>query len=110
MSVGPMGMAGSVAGGLPQIRSADAGRAETESSDQARKSKSDRQAEAAAGVGETAEDEKASDRDADGRRLWEAIPERASESDEANADATPEGTPRSKDPTGTSGGQLDLSG
>ena len=110
MSVGPMGMAGSVAGGLPQIRNADAGRAEKESSDQTRQATSDRQAEAAAGVGETAQDEKASDRDADGRRLWEAMPQQADEPDDAKEDAKPEETPRSKDPTGTSGGQLDLSG
>ena len=110
MSVGPMGMAGSIAGGLPQIRTADAGRAEKESADQTRQTKSDQQAEAAAGVGETAQDEKASDRDADGRRLWEAMPEQASESDEAKEDAKPEEIPRSKDPTGASGGQLDLSG
>ncbi len=109
MSVGPMGMAGSIAGGLPQIRSADAGRAEKETTDQARQTTSDKQAEAAAGVGETTQDEKASDRDADGRRLWEAMPEQAKDADEAADDATPE-TPQSKDPTGTSGGQLDLTG
>ena len=110
MSVGPMGMASSVAGGLPQIRSADAGRAEKQSADQARQTKSDQQAEAAAGVGETTQDEKASDRDADGRRLWEAMPEQAAEADEAVGEAKTQEAPQSKDPTGTSGGQLDLSG
>ncbi len=110
MSVGPMGMAGSIAGGLPQIRSAETGRAEKETTDQARQTKSDQQAEAAAGVGESTEDEKASDRDADGRRLWEATPEQTTESDEAVGDATAQEAPLSKDPTGTSGGQLDLTG
>lgn len=110
MNVGPMGMAGSIAGGLPQIRSAEAGRAEKQSADQARKTASDQKAEAAAGVGETAQDEKASDRDADGRRLWEAIPEHESAQDEATEEPEPQETPRSKDPTGSSGGQLDLNG
>ena len=110
MSVGPMGIAGSIAGGLPQIRSADTGRAEKDAADQARQTKSDRQAEAAAGVGETAQDEKASDRDADGRRLWEAMPAPEGEPDEAIEDGKPKETPRSKDPSGASGGQLDLSG
>ena len=111
MSVGPMGMAASsIAGGLPQIRTAEAGRAEKQSADQARQTKSDQKAEAAEGVGETAQDEKASDRDADGRRLWEATPESTPESDERLDEAkTPEAS-QSKDPTGTSGGQLDLTG
>ncbi|MBC8350955.1 MAG: hypothetical protein H8E66_03155 [Planctomycetes bacterium] len=110
MSVGPMGVAGSVAGGLPQIRSADAGRAEKQSADQARQVKSEQKAESAAGVGETAQDEKASDRDADGRKLWEAGPEPEAEPNEATDGEKSQEVPRSKDPTGASGGQLDLSG
>lgn len=110
MSVGPMGMAGSVAGGLPQIRSAETGRAEKQSADQARQTKSEQKAESAAGVGETAQDEKTSDRDADGRKLWEAPTEQADEANEAAEDAVAHEPPQSKDPTGTSGGQIDLSG
>ncbi|MDA1053721.1 MAG: hypothetical protein O3C40_25000 [Planctomycetota bacterium] len=110
MSVGPMGMAGSVAGGLPQIRSADAGRAEKQTADQARQTKSDQKAEAAAGVGETTQDEQASDRDADGRRLWEATPGANAEPEETTEELKAQEAPQSKDPTGASGGQLDLSG
>ncbi|HUG66901.1 MAG TPA: hypothetical protein VMM76_04055 [Pirellulaceae bacterium] len=110
MSVGPMGMAASVAGGLPQIRSADAGRAEKQSADQARQTKSDQKAEAAEGVGETTQDEKASDRDADGRRSWEAMPEQTAEPEDMVDEAKTPKIPQSKDPTGTSGGQLDLHG
>lgn len=110
MSVGPMGLAGSIVGGLPQIRSAEAGRVEKQSADQARQTKSDQKAEAAEGVGETTQDEKASDRDADGRRLWEAMPEQAPKSDELSEDTKLREAPQSKDPTGTSGGQLDLRG
>ena len=110
MSVGPMGMAGSIVGGLPQMRNADAGRAEKQTADQARQTKADQQAEAAAGVGQTVQDEKASDRDADGRRLWEGRPEPTAESEEAVDEAKAQQAPPSKDPTGASGGQLDLSG
>lgn len=110
MSVGPMGVAGSIASSLPQIRSADVGRAEKESADQARQLKSAQQAEAAAGVGETAQDERASDRDADGRRLWETPPQPTTESDEAKEDLNAEETTRGKDPTGASGAHLDLCG
>lgn len=110
MSVGPMGVAGSVAGGLPQIRSAEAGRAEKQSADQARQAKSEQKAEAAAGVGETTQDEKASDRDADGRRLWEGTSGPTTEPEETVEEATAQEPPQSKDPTGASGGQLDLSG
>ncbi|MCA9119758.1 MAG: hypothetical protein H6822_34600 [Planctomycetaceae bacterium] len=110
MSVGPMGMAGSVAGSLPQIRSADAGRAEKQAVDQARQTQSDHKAESAAGVGETSQDEQASDRDADGRRLWEAPLNETNNggtNEEANENLQ---VPQSRDPTGTSGSQLDLSG
>lgn len=110
MSVGPMGLAGSIVGGLPQIRSAEAGRVEKQSADQARQTKSDQKAEAAEGVGETTQDEKASDRDADGRRLWEAMPEQSAKVDEPSEGALTQKASQSKDPTGTSGGQLDLTG
>ncbi|MEO8497326.1 MAG: hypothetical protein ABI614_19825, partial [Planctomycetota bacterium] len=74
-----------------------------------RQTKSDQQAEAAAGVGETTQDEKASDRDADGRRLWEAMNKQAGEPDDAD-EVKSKQAPLSKDPTGASGGQLDLTG
>lgn len=110
MSVGPMGMAGSVAGGLPQIRTADAGRAEKQSADQARQTKSDQKAESAEGVGETTQDEKASDRDADGRRMWEGTQNAEANTNDVTEESKQNETPKSKDPTGASGGQLDLSG
>jgi hypothetical protein len=105
-----MGIAGSIAGSLTQIRNAEAGRAEKQTTDQTRQTKSDQQAEAAAGVGETTQDEKASDRDADGRRLWEKMSEQPPESDEAVSDSQTQEVPLSRDPTGTSGRQLDLTG
>ena len=62
--------------------------------------------EKASGIGQTQEDNESSERDADGRRLWEgqgkkkAGPEAAAEAAERKA----------KDPTGMSGNALDLTG
>ena len=71
--------------------------------------KSDLQAEKAAGIGETDGDEHdANERDADGRRPWE-IAARAKKTD---ADQSAESPPprQSKDASGAAGGQLDLTG
>ncbi len=62
------------------------------------------------GVGRTEKQEKASDRDGDGRRMWEGQREKETEPDEATPEATTREAPKSKDPTGSSGGKLDLSG
>lgn len=111
--MGPLGMASSVAGGLPQVGNADAERVQKQAADQARQAQTDQKAEAAAGVGETEQDQETSDRDADGRRLWEGSQRDDDSGDETSADTNPDATgsrPRSKDPTGMSGGNLDLSG
>ena len=63
----------------------------------------------AAGVGETEQDEQASDRDADGRRLWE----KPATSDQQPADEeSPPQTdrPAGRDPHGQCGQHLDLQG
>ena len=71
MSIGSLGIVGSLAGtALPQ-RAAEAERAERETTDQDRAAEASQQAENAAGIGQTEEDSQASERDADGRRLWE---------------------------------------
>ncbi|HYO25992.1 MAG TPA: hypothetical protein VEQ85_13700 [Lacipirellulaceae bacterium] len=64
------------------------------------------QSEKAAGVGTTDADQGADDRDADGRRLWEAPQQKTKSADPAEAE--PER--RVKDPTGVSGTALDLTG
>ena len=107
MSMGPLGMASSVAGGLPQARAADADKTQQQASDQTRQANSSEKAEQAAGVGETEEDEQASDRDADGRRLWEGDPQADTPDTEPPSD---DKTPQSRDPSGARGGNLDLSG
>jgi hypothetical protein len=72
----------------------------------ARQAAAARQAENAAGIGRMDQDEATSDRDADGRRLWERPPTGQGQ-DEDDAGQTP---PANKDPTGQAGSQLDLSG
>ena len=110
MSVGPLGMIGSAAGTpLSQAKGSDADKASHDAANQARESKAAQQAEMAAGIGQTEHDEQASDRDADGRRVWE-IGEQEQQNEAADEQPTTENLPHSKDPTGRSGNQLDLSG
>lgn len=108
MSIGSLGVLGSVSTGqLQQTRGAESDRAIQDAQTQAREVDAARQAEAAEGIGQMSEDEKTSDRDADGRRLWER-PERRKSNDEP--EPLPDNLPRSIDPTGESGGNVDLSG
>ncbi len=109
MSMGPLGMAGSVAGGLPQAHNAATERTSQQASDQARQASSEQKAESASGVGETEQDEQASERDADGRRLWESAGDER-QAGEGDGSSPTQDHPQSKDPSGTSGGNLDLSG
>jgi hypothetical protein len=107
MSIGPLGTIGSLAATpLPQ-RVAEVDKAERETTDRARAAQGERAAEAAAGIGETEEDSQASERDADGRRLWEAPPAKVSAEETSAVDASPQ---LSKDPSGESGSELDLVG
>jgi hypothetical protein len=109
MSVGFTGLAGSVAGSqLPQVKGTDVERSQNEMLSQARQVRAAEQSESAAGVGQTEEDQETSDRDADGRRLWEAPP--GNRPDPAPEAAEAGFGPRSKDPTGERGQNLDLSG
>ena len=111
MSVGPLGMAGSVAGThLAQSSGSDNDRAAQDATASARKAATDLHAEKAAGIGETEQDEGASDRDADGRRLWEAGPEEENAADKPTEAQTSGEPHQSRDPTGQCGNTLDLSG
>jgi hypothetical protein len=109
MSISSLGLIGSLATSpLPQ-KGADTDKAVRGAADQAREVEAARQAEAAAGIGETEEDSQASERDADGRRLWEAPPEKREEDGEPPT-AESSATLLGKDPAGEAGGQLDLLG
>lgn len=108
MSIGPSsGLAGSVAGSpLARASSSESDRASQEVGAQQRQVNSEKKAESAAGIGETdGENNEASDRDPDGRRLWEEIPGGEAESDGTQKDPT-----HGKDASGQSGNLLDLSG
>ncbi len=110
MSVGSMGIVGGVAGTpLSQVRiHADRAREATAAHEQ--RVESDAKAEDAAGIGRTdGENHDTNERDADGRRLYEAPSEAASR--EHDPAATPTGdAPHAVDPTGAAGSQLDLTG
>ena len=109
MSIGSLGVIGSVTTGqLQQARSADADKAAQDARDHGNHVDSAQKAEDAAGIGKTNEDEGASDRDADGRRLWEQIQHGEDKSDSPTEEPT--APPLSMDPTGQAGGNLDLTG
>ena len=110
MSVGPMnGVLGSAAGApLSQTAGSEKERAAKDSSATQRQVTNDLKAEQAAGIGQTEGDEGPSERDADGRKLWENGPE-SNSSKEAPTEET-EPPKQAKDPTGESGSALDLTG
>jgi hypothetical protein len=109
MSVGSLGFFGSVAATPAAQRGADAERVQQDTIRQQGDAKSELQAEKAGGIGETDGDEHdTNERDADGRRPWEIAP-RAKKAD-ADQKSEPAPSRQSKDATGTTGGQLDLTG
>lgn len=112
MSMVPLGgILGSVAGGaLSQSAGSEAERAQRESSAQRGHVDGDQRAERAAGIGETEHDQESTERDADGRRLWEQT-NRNAKTDSADGEPSVANQGRqSKDSTGQSGTQLDLTG
>jgi hypothetical protein len=104
------GVSNSAAGAsLAQTKGSDIQRGQQDSSVQQRLVFSETRADSAAGIGETdGQDHETADRDADGRRIWEKA-SKAKQGDPATDDAA-EIAQRSKDLSGQSGGQLDLSG
>lgn len=109
MSVGSLGLLGSIAGApLAQSKGSDIDKAKADTNHQTRAVESVNRADAAAGVGVTQGDTETSDRDADGRRLWEVGPDKKKLDDSSDSNTT--APPPAKDPTGQSGTHLDLSG
>lgn len=110
MSVGPMTSLLASAAGVPLAQQEnEVDRAQTEKVAQQRARDSQIQAEKAAGIGETdGENHETNDRDADGRRPWELqIEHPADQSDPA---APGRRVRKSRDASGESGQQLDLTG
>src|SRR3954468_5695942 len=103
MSIASLGIVGGLASTTAPQRAAETDRAERQSVDQARTADASERAENAAGIGQTEEDSQSSDRDADGRRLWEKqYCAKPNEQPAAILDAT---IPLAKDPSGACGGQ-----
>jgi hypothetical protein len=90
MSIGPAaGIVGSAAG-APLAQAQGSEKAERVAASAARRQlQSEALAEKASGVGTTSEDQQAADRDADGRRPWEAEEKDASRDEKANRSAPP---------------------
>ena len=108
MSIGSLGIIGSLAGtGLAQ-KGPEADKVQKEATDRSRQADAELRAESAAGIGQTEEESQASERDADGRRPWE-VPARKKE-DEAAAEEAGASPSAVKDPSGDRGTLLDISG
>ncbi|MCU0877610.1 MAG: hypothetical protein MUF06_07495 [Pirellulaceae bacterium] len=112
MSIGSLGIIGSLASSpLPQ-RTVAADQAQSDSAGQSREAQSELKAEAAAGIGRTEEDAQSSERDADGRRPWEFSSHgQSGEGDspsEQPSSSSSDDPPRSTDPNAEAGGSLDL--
>jgi hypothetical protein len=107
MSVGSLGgLIGSAAGvPLSQAGGSETERTSRDTAAQQRAADGAARSEKAAGIGTTEQDQEASERDADGRRMWEAPP------DKQHPDDTSAGAERqSRDTTGHCGTHLDLTG
>jgi hypothetical protein len=104
------GTIGSAAGApLSQTTGSETERTSRDGAAQQRQVDADQKAELAAGIGQTKEDQESSERDADGRRPWEAQLRKSADEDE-NADVSAAPMRQSKDATGQCGNQLDLTG
>ena len=108
MSIGSLGIVGGLASTPQSQRAAETDKTQQAATEQSRAADASERAELAAGIGQTAEDSEAADRDADGRRLWERPP--AKKQPVAASESPPAAAALAKDPTGTCGGELDLVG
>ncbi|HEX4415907.1 MAG TPA: hypothetical protein VH107_19910 [Lacipirellulaceae bacterium] len=110
MSMVPLGgLLSSTAGtALSQVSGSETERTQKDSLTQRRGIDADQHAERSSGIGQTEQDQQSSERDADGRRLWEN-PAAAKKAGPLTAEAEVEAR-QSKDATGQSGTQLDLTG
>ena len=98
MTFGPIGNTGGLSG------------SQNDAASHLRRANADQKAQRAEGLGATDRDAETSERDADGRRLWEIDKQRDEEdsSDESQTESSP--NRKSRDVSGDSGGLLDLTG
>jgi hypothetical protein len=111
MSMGPLGgIIGSTAGApRSQAAGSETERLQKDSLAQNRQVDAQQKAQLAAGIGQTEQDQESAERDADGRRLWEAPLDGSNAKAEKQAELAVAAR-QSKDATGQSGTQLDLTG
>jgi hypothetical protein len=102
----PLGLLGAAAATPLAQRQGETDPVQHDAAIQSRRAAGDKQAENAAGIGQTDHDQPAADRDADGRRIWEIRGDSKQEDEEEPAPLPA----TAKDPSGQSGTQLDLSG
>jgi len=98
----------SAAGAPLSSKAGSTERAKQDTAAQQRTVETDLKAEEAAGIGTTEEDQETSDRDADGRRLWEGGAEVSSEEEGNTLETKP--AKQAKDTSGEMGNGLDLTG
>jgi hypothetical protein len=102
------GVIGSAAGApVSQTSGSETERAGRDAAVQQRATDAAERSERAAGIGTTEQDQEATERDADGRRPWEAPPDKKKAT---TGDAVSPVERQSRDPTGQSGNNLDLTG
>src|SRR5262245_7976966 len=105
MNIGSLGIVGALASTPQSQRAAEADKTQQAATEQTRAADASERAELAAGIGQTAEDSEAADRDADGRRLWERPP---AKEQPASGTQSPPPAVIAKDATGACGNKLDL--
>lgn len=98
---------------LSQTAGSETERTQSDTVAQRRGLDAEKHAEQSAGIGQTEQDQETSDRDADGRRHWERRDEAGTKLPNDSArpvSETDSNLRQSKDPTGQSGVNLDLTG
>jgi hypothetical protein len=105
MNVVPLGgiISGAAGAPLAQASGSETERTQRDGVVRERRVNTEQSAEKSAGIGSTDEDQETSERDADGRMFWERPEERKNEQEDALKK-------QSKDPSGSSGNSLDLTG
>ncbi len=111
--MGPVfGVVGSAAGtALSQTAGSEIERSQRDTSALQRQVDGNEHTEQASGIGQTKEDQETSERDADGRRLWESQEKHGQDKkNDSHEEDSVASSKQSKDPTGQSGTKLDLTG
>ncbi len=106
MHTGSLGVVGAAAATPLAQRQTETDRLIRDDANHARQVAGEQAAQDAAGIGKTGQDEPVSDRDADGRRVWELSSGQKNDARDESVSSPPHAT----DPTGQSGTRLDLSG